>query len=404
MKKIILCLLTSVVFINQFTFYISAHDGPHFIGGPADEDEAEDLRGKIREYEKKIADLQGKERSLKNDIDSLNDQISLILLRVREAQKNIAGKEAELNGLTQDIADLSVKIDKLSQSIAYQSLLLNERIRSRYMSENVTPLDFVFGENMNDIIQKVEFLKVIADQDNKLISQLNEVKGNYQTQKATLEGIKVKVEEVKKAIEKEKANLENYKVSLVNQKAEKDALLAQTQGNEAIYQDLLSKAQAELNAIEGAVNTTNFAKGSNVKEGEIIAVMGNSGYPNCSTGAHLHFEVRKNGSIVNAENYLKPKSIYTSDFSSGTKKIGSGKWEWPMVGAQITQRYGKTPWSWRYSGGIHTGIDMVSSNTYIYAPDDGKLVRGAVGCYGSSMNYVAIDHGGGIVSYYFHVR
>ena len=75
-----------------------------------------------------------------------------------------------------------------------------------------------------------------------------------------------------------------------------------------------------------------------------------------------------------------------------------------MKNAEVTQRYGKTPWSWRYSGGKHTGIDMVSSNTYIYAPDDGRIVKGTAGCYGSSMNYAAIEHGGGVISYYFHIR
>ena len=70
----------------------------------------------------------------------------------------------------------------------------------------------------------------------------------------------------------------------------------------------------------------------------------------------------------------------------------------------INQRYGDTPWSWRYSGGVHTGIDMESSDTLIYAPEDGTLIKSTQGCYNSTIKYAAIDHGDGIVSYYLHIK
>jgi len=241
-------------------------------------------------------------------------------------------------------------------------------------------------------------------QDKKLLDQMEETKNVYDKQKGLLGDKKDQIEMLKQQVEQTKANLESYNTQLDKKKIEKKKLLEETQNNEEKYQELLRQARAELEAIQGIVAGINFSNGSKIKKGDVIAYMGNSGAPYCSTGSHLHFEVRKNGAVVNAEKYLKPKSVYTYHYSTGTTKIGSGDWDWPMDSPQITQRYGKTPWSWRYPGGSHTGIDMVDDNIKITAPADGVYIRSVQSCYGVGLNYAAIDHGDGVVSYYLHIR
>lgn len=401
----ILSLLCAVIVGSNGLAY--AHIADTHIGGPDDDisNQIEELESKIQEYEAKIAKLQQQEQSLQKEIDYANAQISLTETKIAQSEAQIIKKEEEILDLAQDIDALGLRIDKLVVSIDYQEEVLGERLRARYKSRESSPVMVIFGSaTFNKIIQKTEYLKVMEKQDQKLLDEMAKTKDSFTIQKALFEDKKAKEELLKAQLEQEKVNLEYFRADLNKQKQDKAAILASTQNDEAKYQGLLRSARAELDAIAGIVNTINFANGEEVKKGDIIALMGNSGYPDCSTGAHLHFEVRKNGGVVNAEKYLETENLFVYDYDSGYKNIGSGDWDWPMNNPVINQRYGKTPWSWRYPSGQHDGIDMEASDIKIRAPEDGIYVTGTMGCYSSVIKYAAINHGDGVVSYYLHVQ
>lgn len=203
-----------------------------------------------------------------------------------------------------------------------------------------------------------------------------------------------------------KAQLEQENRTLASLKKEKESFLVQTKNDETVYQQLLAQALAERQAIDTAI--VNSVKVGPVKKGDPIAIVGNTGYPGCSTGAHLHFEIRKNGAWVNAEEYLEGRDA-TDVQSGGRLRIGTCSWDWPLEGDVIvTQRFGKTPWSWRYtySGGIHTGVDMVSnSSTVIRASADGTMYSSTQTCGDTSIIKIKyIEQNDGIVSFYLHVQ
>jgi murein DD-endopeptidase MepM/ murein hydrolase activator NlpD len=172
-----------------------------------------------------------------------------------------------------------------------------------------------------------------------------------------------------------------------------------------VYQSLLAQALAEKQAIDKAI--LEGVKVGPVKKGDPIALVGNTGYPGCSTGAHLHFEIRRSGNWVNVEEFLTAREVW-DDQSQGKSRIGTGTWDWPLEGdIRVTQRFGKTPYSWRYaySGGIHTGIDMVSTSDVIRAPQDGTMYSSSQSCGGGSIIKIKyIEHSDGIVSFYLHVQ
>lgn len=370
-----------------------------------DESAEEELKDKIAQLESKLRDLENTEQTLTREINYLDTQINITELKIQQANAEIVRRDAQIKKLEDDIQDLGTRIDKLENTISYQVEILGKRSRARYESIETSPIYVIFGStNLGNFVQRLEYLRAMSIQDKKLLDQMKETKKVYDRQKDLLGDKKDEIEKLKKQIEQTKANLEVYSDQLDAKKIEKKKLLEETQNNEEIYQRLLSQARAELEAIQGIVSGINFSNGSKVKKGDVIAYMGNSGAPYCSTGSHLHFEIRKNGAVVNPEKYLKPRSLYVYHYVTGTTTIGSGDWDWPMESPQVTQRFGKTPWSWRYPGNIHTGLDMVDDNAKIYAPADGIFIRSVQNCYGVGMNYAAIDHGDGVVSYYLHIK
>jgi murein DD-endopeptidase MepM/ murein hydrolase activator NlpD len=232
-----------------------------------------------------------------------------------------------------------------------------------------------------------------------------QAKNDYNNQKSIYESQKQKVVSLQ-------AKLVDYKADIDAEKKQKEDLLKVTKNDEAKYQSLLASARAEKDAIEGVISSIKLENGTPVTKGQVIAVVGNSGSPICSTGAHLHFEVRVDGNDVNPDQYLKGGVNWGYNYESGQYDYYGtinprGDWDWPLSeGIKINQGYGSWGFSKTFYGdGIHHGIDMVSdSSDLIKAPKDGTLYRGSTSCSGVTMNYVAVDHGGGIVSWYWHVR
>jgi len=366
-----------------------------------------DLQDKIREYEQKLRELSAEAKSLTGEITYLDIRIGYVELKIRDAENKIVQKEKELNVLSKDVENMENRIYRVSEALSEQERILEERVRVRYKSERALSLNlFIDSQGLSDVINRLKYLRVAQEQDNKLLAEFKETKQNFTSQKVILEDKKSKVEALKKSIEQEKRTAQEYRGELEVSKGEKEKLLADTKNDEATYQELLRKALAEFAALDAAVGKGLLS--GHVKKGDAIAVVGNSGYPGCSTGAHLHFEIRENNQWVDPSDYLESKTVYDAT-ADEYREIGDGDWAWPLSDTIIlTQDYGKTPYSWRYkySGGIHTGFDMVSNaSSVVRAPEDGDLYSTRESCGSSSMiNIKYIVHDDETVSYFLHVQ
>lgn len=352
-----------------------------------------EAQSKIDELQKKVTELQGTENSLSKQINLITSQISLTTLRLSSIKDAISK-------LSTEITELNDEIDRLELLKTKRLELVLHRIPETYKRYQSSQFGLLlFSKNVSDFISRVKYLSHIQDENTKLYRQLQNVQDTYSERKNLREKKKVQHESLKIQFEQQSWELDR-------QKKEKQILLDQTKNSEAVYQKLLAQALAEKTAIEQAL-IQGVSLGP-VKKGDPIALVGNTGFPGCSTGAHLHFEVRKNNSWTDPAGYLSNKSVI-DDQNGGNKTVGGGNWDWPLQDSiRMTQYYGKTPYSWRYaySGGIHTGIDMIStSSTVIRAPSDGTLYASSQNCGSSSIIKIKyIEHAEGVVSLYLHVQ
>ena len=331
-----------------------------------------DKAKQIQDLEDKVSQLQNQAKTLSGQIAAYDSQIKLTGLKIEQTQEQIT--------------NLSGKIQVLESKLQDRSKVLQQQIVQTYKKGPIDPLQILFSSSdVAEIISRFKYLQIVQANNRKFLHDTQLVQTTYAQQKDL--------------VEESKKRLESQKIALAALRVERDNLLKLTRSSEAVYQKQLEQARLELEAISRALASA--VKEGPVKAGDPIAMVGNSGYPSCSTGKHLHFEVRQGDSWVNTETYLKNMT------DKWGLNIGSGNWDWPLRGSiEVTQRYGKTPYSYRYaySGGIHTGIDMISSEDVIRAPADGTLYSSTQKCGSSDLHIKYIDHGNGLKTLYLHVQ
>ncbi len=352
----------------------------------------------LKECDKILNELLGEtttqKRTLQNEISRFNTAIAITTNKIYTTIKEIEELEKEIASLGGKIAKLDISLDQLSE-------ILIKRIGETYKKGKIDSLALLLSsEDFSEFISRFKYLRVMQLHDRNLMIQMETVRTNYADQK-TLK------EEKQDALELAKKKLESEKVLLAQQKADKEKFLEVTQNNERRYQQLLAVTRAELEAIQSIIaGKGEETEVGGVNQGDQVATI-IAGASACSTGTHLHFEIRENGDVRDPFAYLK--SVNLIDDSGGDSHNATGSWEWPLdEPIKFNQGFGSNTWfinsglSW-YS--FHTGIDIVSNNLKVKSVKQGTLYRGAIACGGGTLRYVRVDHNDSeIDTYYLHVN
>lgn len=230
--------------------------------------------------------------------------LSFILLIFSPLKEYVPGKSS--SKMQNDLISIALKSDSLQNQLNIQSLYLNN-ISSIMKGET---LDFIENDSAINTIQTVNFSKSKADSLLRIEVESEEKSSILDIKKISSENL-VFFSPIDGSISDSfNYKTKHYAIDIVGEKGAKiSSVLDGTV--------IISSWNPETGNVIGVQHSNNYISfykhcsfifkkvGDYVTIGEHIAIIGNSG--ELSTGPHLHFELWRNGSPLNPEDYISFK-------------------------------------------------------------------------------------------------
>lgn len=322
----------------------------------------DELDAEASKYDGEVSALQDKISVLDDQIDLYNQEIAIIDEDINKIDTQINSIETEINNLNEQIKQLDIQVKELEAEKAKTYELLGERIRASYMSGASTPLEYLLTSDdfeFQAYLERVELLQRIAEHDDKVVKQLEK----------NIEDIAVKVTE----IEDVKVRLASKITELDEAKKDYEAKKQEQVDARKVVEDAEALIQADLDKVMAIVN----------------------GYDRESQQYKDAIDKREEA-ILELEDKLADKNIY---YGSGS--TGDMCWPLPYSDVYVSSRF-KYRW-----GKQHNGIDTCRwSGTHgadVVSVKDGTIDVASWGYGGGYGNYVVVNHGEGVVTYYAHL-
>ena len=308
----------------------------------ANEDQIANLQEEWRDIQQEMVKLEGQLADQKKEQNKLTSQLRQINANLNNAQASIRNLDTEIAGIEEQITYTEMEIENKQRDYDGRLALFNRRLKEMYQYGEMNYISVLLqSSSLSDFLTRFEYLKYIANNDQRLLAEVQELQKTLDEQHASLTTMK--------------SDLETKKQTQVQKK------------------DELSVASAEqqkvVNAINADVNATfamleEMEAEAKAMEGEIQRLM-----------------------AANSDSPTEAPSKYVWPCPSSTK---------------ITSKYGYRIHPIQKVKKMHTGIDIgAKKGTDIVASAAGKVIMAKY--YGGYGNCIVVDHGGGVSTLYAHM-
>ncbi len=325
-----------------------------------------ELQSQLSDIESQKKELQSVLDNLQGEIENTTEKITVLTDQIKVTKSDIEKTEEIIESYDNQIADKEVEIEEAQVKLDEQTKLFETRMRVMYENGNqIGYLDVILGsKSFSDMLSRLEIVSEIMQSDKKIVNDFKQAKADLETAKQALvdsqneqKAYKESLEEKNETLETQRDELETTKSKLEGDADKADAEKAALEAEKQAIRDEIAEISRK-SAEEAAKKQQQSNSSSNNSSG------GGSSVPSGS------------GTIS-----VWPAPSYTRISS------GFGYRDSPTSGASSN----------------HKGVDLAGpSNSPIVAAGSGTVVKSY---YSSSYgNYVAIDHGGGIVTGYAHMN
>ncbi len=322
------------------------------------ETSSKELQQQQQQNEKEIEDTKDEQEKIKKEMTSIQKEVDALNTKISGYQDDIYALADDIEDTEDNIKKTEENIEKTQKELEKKEKLLEDRLVASYKAGETTYLDVLLSsESLTSFLSSYYMIQTLADNDTKLIKQVQETKEALKESKKALEEAKTKLEKSKKILETKKSELSVVR----NQKNKK---VTQLSAEERDLEKKIEQMQAEDSRIRAAI------KKAKARE-----------------KARAEAERRKQ--LANG-----------SSGSSAPTSPSKGGFIYPVPSAYATVTTGL----YYSKGGYHGAVDFGShgiNGQPVYAAKSGIVILTARLTY-SYGNYVLIDHEDGTYSLYAH--
>ena len=308
----------------------------------ANESEITDLQERMEQIEEQEVALKAKLDNQKKEQNKLTSQLRQINANLNNAQASIRSLNTEITDIEGQIAYTEMEIENKQRDYDGRMALFNRRLKEMYQYGDMNYISVLLqSSSLSDFLTRFEYLKYIANNDQRLLEEIQTLQKTLDEQHVSLTTMK--------------ADLETKKQTQV-QKSEE-----------------LSIASAEQQKVVNAINADVNATWAMLEEME-------------AESKALESEIQR----LMAANGDSPAEA-------------PSKYIWPCPSSKkITSKYGYRIHPIQKVRKLHTGIDIgAKKGAEIKASASGKVSMAKY--YGGYGNCIIIDHGGGMSTLYAHM-
>ncbi len=311
-------------------------------------------------YNQKQQEATQNSNQAQEQLDNVSGEIDEVLQEVADLNNSILTYENEIQELNTKLTQLEESISQKEKELTEKKKVLEDRLVAMYMKKETTFLDVVLSGKLMNFISNQDMMKQITEYDNKLITEVNELKKSLESEKTEVETMKKDKEQKTAELQKLKAEKEEKAANLTDEQKELEKKLSEYKSQAEEYAKLERQAIAKEEAARKAAQ-----------------------------------EASKNNTNTSGSNSSNGGQTNTTPYTGG--KLG-----WPCPSSsRITSPYG-----YRVLFGVrdfHTGVDIgATTGSNIVAAESGTVILANYGWNGGYGNYIILSHGNGITTRYAH--
>jgi murein DD-endopeptidase MepM/ murein hydrolase activator NlpD len=212
-----------------------------FILAPLNTEASSDKQRQLDELNRRIKENQKIVQQKEQEVQSLANAIAILDGQIQEAELALEATKVQISETNDEIA---AKEEELRQ----QNKILNESLRLMYEEKETSLLETLLSsKSFSAVLDRLEYLNVVKTKIDSAIKDIQRIKSELESKRMSLEELK--------KIQVSQANLLN------SQKAEKNQLLADTRGEEALYQQKIAADKQKYTVIKSAMESEESGPG-----------------------------------------------------------------------------------------------------------------------------------------------